>query len=76
MLFNFAAFIPKNLSKTYLNAFFEVKLPKYCNHRKTRNSLFYAGLLAYFPQQFLYFLPDPHVVDAPILSVLFILIVL
>jgi len=38
--------------------------------------LFHIFIYAFFPQQFLYFLPEPHVVDTPILSVLFILIVL
>ena len=46
--------------KTYLNSFFEVKLPKYCNNRKTRNPLFYAGLQVYLPQHCLYLRPEPH----------------
>ena len=50
----------KNLSKTYLRTFFCLNLPKYCNHRKTRNPLFYAGLQAYLPWHCLYLRPLPH----------------
>lgn len=53
-------FIKKNVSKTYLNAFFEVKLPKNCNQEKTHNPFNYAGLQAYLPQQTLYLRPLPQ----------------
>ena len=49
-----------NLSKTYLRQKTCLKLPKYCNHRKTRNPLFYAGSRAYLPQHCLYLRPEPH----------------
>ena len=39
------------------------------------NSLFYKGLRGYLPQQFLYFLPDPHVVETHIFIILIILII-
>ena len=39
---------------------FRGKIPKYSKHRKTRNSLFYAGSRAYLPEHCLYFLPLPH----------------
>jgi hypothetical protein len=38
----------KNLSKTYLNAFFEETLPKNCNQEKARNPFIYAGLRVIF----------------------------
>ena len=40
------------------------------------NSLFYKGLRGYLPQQFLYFLPLPHVVGTPIFIILIIFIIL
>ena len=40
------------------------------------NSLFYKGLRGYLPQQFLYFLPLPHVVRTPIFIILIIFIIL
>lgn len=39
------------------------------------NSLFYKGLRGYLPQQFLYFLPLPHVVETPIFIILIILLI-
>lgn len=49
----------KNLSKTYLIAFFEMKLPKNCNQEKVHNPFVYAGLQAYFPWHILYLRPLP-----------------
>ena len=49
-----------NVSKSYLRQKTYLKLPKYCNHRKTRNPLFCADLRAYLPQHCLYFLPEPQ----------------
>ena len=48
-----------NISKMYLRQKTCLKLLKYCNHRKTRNPLFYAGLKAYLPQRILYLRPLP-----------------
>ena len=56
----------KNVSKTYLNAFFEVKLPKNCNQEKASSPFIYAGLRAYLPQQALYLRPLPHGVETAI----------
>ena len=50
----------KNLSKTYLNAFFDAKLHKNCNQEKAHNPFIYVGLQAYLPQQTLYLRPLPH----------------
>jgi hypothetical protein len=50
----------KNLSKTYLNAFFDTKLHKNCNQEKLVFSLILLGFASYLPQHFLYFLPEPH----------------
>ena len=40
------------------------------------NSLFYKGLRGYLPQQFLYFLPDPHVLSLLIYIVYIVFILL
>ena len=40
------------------------------------NSLFYKGLRGYLPQQFLYFLPLPHVLASQILLVFIVFIIL
>jgi len=50
----------KNLSKTYLSAFFDAKLHKKCNQEKNHNPFIYASLQAYLPQQTLYLRPLPH----------------
>ena len=46
--------------KTYLIAFFEMKLPKNCNQEKAHNPFVYTGLQAYFPWHILYLRPLPH----------------
>ena len=40
------------------------------------NLLFYKGLRGYLPQQFLYFLPDPHGLATSVFIVLFVFIIL
>lgn len=53
-------FYQKNLSKAYLNAFFEIKLPKNCKWQKARKPFIYKALRAYLPQHCLYLRPLPH----------------